>query len=105
MAIQSSHSVPVHNAAPKRGLVLVVAALWVAVVLSALTVVYSTHKSRVLTNQLAEAEAEAAQLKVQRGQFLLERSAWGAYSRVESLAADKLAMGLPEAAEIVVVER
>ena len=106
MAIQSAvHKAQLQQPSRPKGLWLVCAVLWLAVVSSALAVVHSTHKARVFTNKLAQAEAESAQLQVQRGQYLLERSAWGAYSRVESLAADQLSMMLPQARDIVVVER
>ena len=79
--------------------------LWASVLASALAVVYTTHYARQLTDRLAKAETEASELQVQRGQYLLERSAWGAYNRVETLAADQLQMTLPEADQIIVVER
>jgi len=79
--------------------------LWLAVIGSALGVVYSTHQSRQLTNQLAKEQAKSAELAEQWGQYLLERSAWGAYNRVEALASDQLQMSPPEAEHIVVVER
>lgn len=90
---------------PQVAQVLGVCLLWLAVVGSALAVVYSTHQSRQLTNQLAKAQAESAQLQEVWGQYLLERSAWGAYSRVESLAVDKLNMQPPAAEAIIVVEQ
>ncbi len=79
--------------------------LWLTVVCSALAVVYSTHKARQLTNQLATAQAESADLQVVRGQYLLERSALGAYSRVETMATDELHMQPPAAEAIIVVEQ
>ncbi len=94
-----------HQRAPQGMLWLVSVVLWLTVLVSALAVVYSTHQARLLTNQLAAAEAESARLQVQRGQYLLERSAWGAYSRVETLAAEQLHMTLPQAEHIVVVEQ
>lgn len=84
---------------------LIIVALWLAVVASALAVVRATHEARQLTNRLAKAETEAAELQVQRGQYLLERSAWGAYSRVESMASEKLNMALPAAEQIIVIEK
>lgn len=91
---------------PPRWLVSMAACLlWLAVVCSALAVVYTTHKARQLTNQLATAQAQSADLQVVRGQYLLERSALGAYSRVETMATDELHMQPPAAEAIVVVEQ
>lgn len=84
-------------------LVVGVCLLWLAVLASAMGVVYSTHQTRQLTNELARAQAESAQLQEVWGQYLLERSAWGAYARVESLAKDKLNMQPPAAEAIIVV--
>ncbi|WP_317930926.1 cell division protein FtsL [Halioxenophilus sp. WMMB6] len=84
---------------------LLVAVLWVLVLASAVAVIYTSHQSRQLTAELAVAQSESAALQEQWGQYLLERSAWGAYSRVENLAVEKLQMAPPPAESIVVVER
>ncbi|BFM06222.1 cell division protein FtsL [Halioxenophilus aromaticivorans] len=104
MASQSAEqAATVHQ--PRWLVSMAACVLWLAVVCSALAVVYSTHKARQLTNQLAKAQAESADLQVVRGQYLLERSALGAYSRVETMAVDKLHMQPPAAEAIVVVEQ
>lgn len=105
MAANTTTVNTVRQAKPKWVLWVGFCFLWAAVVGSALAVVYSTHESRQLTNRLAKAQAESAQLQEVWGQYLLERSAWGAYSRVESLAVDQLNMQPPAAQSIIVVEQ
>ncbi|GAA6166263.1 cell division protein FtsL [Sessilibacter corallicola] len=82
-----------------------VVALWIAAVISALAVVYTTHNVRVSTNSLAQAKAESSELQLQWGQYLLERSTWASYSRIEKIAAGELEMALPEPEEIIVVQQ
>lgn len=79
-------------------------ALWLLVAASALAVVSSTHRARLSFFELESLRRQAAELEVQRGQYLLEQSTWAAYTRVEKLAQDKLKMRLPEPGEIVMVQ-
>jgi len=79
--------------------------LWVAVMLSGIGVVYSTHLSRQLFNELEGQRRTAAELHVEWGQYLLEQSTWAAYSRVERIAAEKLEMESPAGQQIIVVQR
>lgn len=88
-----------------KALVFVVICLWVGVVVSALAVVYTTHSVRVSTNLLAQAKSESSELQLQWGQYLLERSTWASYSRIEQVAAGELKMALPEPQEIIVVQQ
>ena len=88
---------------PGTTLLFVTVALWVLVAASALLVVKTTHNARLSYFQLESLRREAAELEVQRGQYLLEQSTWAAYSRVEKLAQQKLNMLVPEPAEIVMV--
>ncbi|TNE80129.1 MAG: cell division protein FtsL [Gammaproteobacteria bacterium] len=77
--------------------------LWLAVVLSALSVVYVSHLCRQLYNELAKMEQEANALQVEWGRYLLEQSSWASLSRVEQLAKSQLQMRVPEPNEIVIV--
>lgn len=69
--------------------------LLVALLLSALGVVYSTNLTRTTLSQLEEAEQQSHQLQLQRGQLLLEQASLATPSRVEQLASEKLHMVLP----------
>ncbi|HEY7771848.1 MAG TPA: cell division protein FtsL [Marinagarivorans sp.] len=85
---------------PKLALVGV---LWVAVLVSALSVVYVTFDVRRHTQQLAALNDHAQTLQVETGQLLLEKSALAAYARVERIATGELNMRVPTGHEIVVV--
>ncbi len=84
--------------------VLGVAMLWFSVVGSAMGVAYMGYQSRVATQQLEALRDQAAALHVQSGQYLLERSTWAEYSRIEFLAIEKLGMTVPGLESIVVIK-
>lgn len=84
-------------------LLLGLAALWLAVIASALAVVASTQVVRRDVNELETLRREAAQLQVQWGQYLLEQSTWAAYGRVEAAAISELNMMAPTPEEIVMI--
>ncbi len=88
---------------PATSTLLVVGALWVATVFSALGVVAITHQVRGEVNNLETLRREAAQLQVQWGQYLLEQSTWAAYGRVENAAISELNMIAPTPEEIVMI--
>lgn len=91
-----------HAPSVGTGVLLGIAVLWLLVVGSALGVVASTHEVRKQVNGLETLRRQAAQLQVEWGQYLLEQSTWGAYSRVETIAAQKLDM-IPATAEQIVM--
>jgi cell division protein FtsL len=84
---------------------LLVVSLWVANVASALAVVAVTQQVRRDTNELEELRRESAELEVQWGQYLLEQSTWASYRRVEQQAVEELNMKVPEANQIILIER
>ncbi|MGL5741678.1 MAG: cell division protein FtsL [Legionella sp.] len=69
--------------------------LLVAVLLSALAVVYSTNSYRVTLNQVEQQEQQTHYLQLQWGQLLLEQASLATPARVEELASEKLQMVLP----------
>lgn len=77
--------------------------VWLAVIVSALSVVYVSHLCRQLYNELSGLEQEANALQVEWGRYLLEQSSWASLSRIEQLAKSRLEMRVPGADEIVVV--
>lgn len=92
--------------APKRiapWALLLVACLWFLVVGSALLVVSSTQQVRRDVNQLETLRREASHLQVEWGQYLLEESAWAAYSRIEGIATQELNMMAPTTEHVVMV--
>lgn len=85
------------------GMILTIAILWILVVVSALAVVASTQQVRRQIDDLEILRRQASQLQVQWGQYLLERSTWAAYGRVEQVAVSELNMKAPVSDEIVMI--
>jgi cell division protein FtsL len=85
------------------GMILAIALLWLLVLISALAVVASTQQVRRQTDDLEVLRKQASQLQVQWGQYLLERSTWAAYGRVEHIAVSELNMKAPVSDEIVMI--
>lgn len=69
--------------------------LLVAVLGSALAVIYVTNEHRLYFSQLQQLEQTSHQLQLQWGQLLLEQASLATPARVEQLAIDKLQMRLP----------
>lgn len=80
-----------------------VAMLWVLVLVSALSVVYSVFDSRIKFNALESLRNEHSALHVSWGQYLLEESTWASYGRVGRIATEELAMGIPTPKQVVLV--
>ncbi len=78
--------------------------LALAVLASALGVIYSTHASRHLFAELQGLFHERDALNIEWERLLLEQSTWGAPSRVERLARDKLHMVVPAPENIIVLQ-
>lgn len=79
--------------------------LWVATLATALGVVFSSFQARKATDELETLRREASGLEVTSGQYLLEKSSWAAYSRVEKMASSKLNMIVPSPDKTVLVYR
>ncbi|QMT59625.1 cell division protein FtsL [Legionella sp. PC997] len=69
--------------------------LLVAVLVSALAVVYSTNSYRVTLSKVEQQEQLTHYLQLQWGQLLLEQASLATPARVEELATGKLQMVLP----------
>ena len=83
--------------------VLLAVTLWCVCLVSALGVVNSTFKARQATWQLETLRQEASQLQVRSGQYLLEKSSWSAYARIEVIATEELGMTTPLAEDTILV--
>lgn len=86
-----------------RQQMLWVCVLWLAVLVSALTVIYSSFDTRNQFNALEELRSERNALQVEWGKYLLEESAWASFERIEKTAVDTLGMKIPEGQQLVVV--
>lgn len=80
-----------------------VAVLTLAVLLSALSVIYVTHVTRVLHASYQRNLAEQDRFLVEHGQLLLERSTWMMQSRIQQIAESRLGMVVPDGKSVVVI--
>lgn len=74
-----------------------------AVLLSAIAVVYCKHLSRQLFSHLQQRQHAMEALQEEWAQLLLEQQTWAADARVEQVARSQLRMKLPQPDEIVVI--
>jgi cell division protein FtsL len=77
--------------------------LWVAVMVSALAVVWATNDTRLRTGQLLSLRAEANNLLVAHGQLQLQERALTSAAGVERVAIDRLGLKFPSDGEIGVL--
>lgn len=88
---------------PWSWLLLVV--VGVAVLVSALAVVYAKYKSRTLFAELQTLKQEKDNLDIEWGQLQLEQSTVTAHGRIESVARSRLGLTLPTPQQVVVVRK
>lgn len=86
-----------------NGQQLMVLTLTLAILLSALSVIYVTHLSRELHAQTEHNLAEQDRLHLEYGQLLLERSTWMMQARTQQIAENKLGMMVPDHHSVVVI--
>ncbi len=86
-----------------RGSVLMLA-LFVAVLASALAVSYCAHWNRQLLNELYSELSVRDKAQAEWGRLILEQSTWTAHNRIETLASEQLNMRIPDAAEVRMVK-
>ncbi len=80
-------------------------ALALAVVLSAVAVVYTKHESRRYFVELQRLTDERDQLNIEWGQLQIEQSTYATHGRVEALATEELDLSRPELADVYVIEQ
>ena len=88
---------------PGRLLLFALPLLWLAVLASAVTVVFVRHEARNLFTELERLSDERDELNIEWGQLQLEQSAWSNHGFVERVAHDKLRMTLPQPSEVQIV--
>jgi len=79
--------------------------VWLACLVSAFGVIYSTFTTRESVRELENLRRTAVDLRVESGKYQLEKSTLGAFSRVESIASQNLNMAAPEPMKTVLVVR
>jgi len=75
----------------------------IALLLSAISVIYVKDLNRRLFSDLQVLESGRDNLNVEWGQLLLEQSAWSTQSRVQKVAQTELNMLVPNAKDVVMV--
>lgn len=78
--------------------------LLLIVVASALGVVYTKYRSRMLFAEIQRLEQELDAYEVEWGQLQLEQNTWAEHSRIERLARSRLAMVLPQRQSIIYIK-
>lgn len=77
--------------------------LGLAVLLTAVSVVETSHRCREMYARLQDLQLAQWDMQEQWGRLLLEQSTWASHYRVEQLARRQLKMRLPAIAEMRVV--
>ena len=77
--------------------------LWLAVLGSAMQVIYARHKARDLFVHLEQLNGERDSLEMEWGRLQLEQSYWSSHAFVERVASAKLQMNLPQTRDVRIV--
>jgi cell division protein FtsL len=85
-------------------MLVVVAVLILAIMSSAISVIYSKHQSRKLFVELQKLEKQIDELNIEWGRLQLEQSTWSSHGRIEKIARNKLHMTLPKANEVIYIK-
>lgn len=97
----TSATVVAHSQAKNKLSVVVIVSL---VLLSAFAIVYVKDLNRRLFIQYQQQQATNNQLNVEHGKLMLEQSTWSSQERMQRLAQNKLAMQVPAAKDIVLIQ-
>jgi cell division protein FtsL len=79
--------------------------LWLAVLGSAVQVIYARHKARDMFVHLEKLNAERDSLEIDSGRLQLEQSYWSSHAFVERVANAKLQMNLPQTRDVRIVRQ
>ena len=82
---------------------IVLPVLWLAVLGSAMQVIYARHKARDMFVHLEKLNAERDSLEMEWGRLQLEQSYWSSHAFVERVANSKLQMNLPQTRDVRIV--
>ncbi len=87
----------------RRWLPLILPLLWLAVLGSAVQVIYERHKARDMFVRLEKLNAERDSLDMEWGRLQLEQSYWSSHAFVERVANAKLQMNIPQMRDVRIV--
>jgi cell division protein FtsL len=82
---------------------MTVMVLSLAVVVSALSVIYVSYMTRVLQANYQHQMVENDRLQIQRSQLLLERGTWMMQGRIQQIAENKLDMVVPDQKSVKII--
>lgn len=88
----------------RQRILLVATVLFVAVMATAIGLVYSKHKTRKLFVELQQLNKEVVSLNTEWGRLQLEQSAWSDHGRIEQIARERLDMVIPEAEQVAFIK-
>ena len=74
---------------------VIIGAMVVGVMASAIGSIYAKHESRKLFTELQELTIERDRLEVDWGKLQIEQSTWSTHARVEQMARDQMDMRMP----------
>lgn len=87
----------------RKILLLALPLLWLAVLGSAVQVIYARHNARDMFVHLERLNSERDALEMDWGRLQLEQSYWSSHAFVERVANTKLKMNLPQTRDVRIV--
>lgn len=78
--------------------------LVLAVMVSAIGVIYAKHRNRMLYVELTHLQQQQDELNVNWGRLQLEQSTWATHSRIENVARTQLNMRNVDYGEVVILK-
>ncbi|MDH5387340.1 MAG: cell division protein FtsL [Gammaproteobacteria bacterium] len=87
----------------QQRLFVIVTLVFMAVLSSAILLVYSKHQSRKLFVELQGLKHQVDEANTEWGQLQLEQSAWSGHGRIEQVARERLSMVMPSADKVVFI--
>jgi len=88
----------------RQRILLIVTLMFVAVLATAIGLVYSKHQTRKLFVELQQLNKEVVSLNTEWGRLQLEQSAWSDHGRIERIARERLGMVIPEAEQLAFIK-
>jgi len=89
----------------RKAWILALPVLWLAVLGSAVSVIYARHQARNMFVHLEKLNAERDALDMEWGRLQLEQSAWSSNAFVERVANTKLKMNIPDTQDVRIVRQ
>ena len=87
----------------RKLLPLALPVLWLAVLTTAVQVIYARHEARDMFVHLEKLNGERDSLEMEWGRLQLEQSYWSSNAFVERVANAKLQMNLPQTRDVRIV--